>query len=83
MSATRQACNQCPFRDGSAYGYDDNAHFALDSITEPSCHRIVGATRIFESVHPSEAQVCIGYRAWQAGKPGYRVPENTTPGRAP
>jgi hypothetical protein len=75
---TGNACENCPFRDGSLMSYDADAMAALADGDEPACHAVVGLDSIF--VHspftPEDAIACLGFRFWLKRKKGFRRPKH-------
>ena len=72
----RHPCVQCPFREESSYGYDNDAHAALADGNAPSCHMQVGSDKIFAHapMDPANGIECAGYIAWLNDVRGYRMP---------
>jgi len=68
----REACRNCPFRNEAVLGYDADALFALGG-SDPNCHMIVGAQRVFATT-PTPTTECIGHQRWAACDPNYREP---------
>lgn len=71
-------CKQCPFRKGSDYAYDNDAHAALDDGDTPACHLHVGLDSIFAygPMDPPAGTECAGHALWLIDTPGYSTPEH-------
>ena len=67
------ACDACPFRASIQMVYDEDAMNALNDGWEPSCHKLVGMSAIFNDPFPTFAR-CRGYDSWLADECGFVTP---------
>ena len=67
-------CPSCPFRIGSALGYDEDATAVLRAGYEPACHAIVGPHLIFDQPVTRKNR-CRGYVRWLADDKQFAEPK--------
>ena len=67
-------CKQCPFRECSPLGFDQDGLDCIDRGLEPSCHEIVGAGKQFNDAIPPKENICRGFLNWKSGKNGFHLP---------